>query len=56
VAQNREALAAALPTLQQVLTMARDGLVAARTWLSGTITTLVGKLTGFLTTLRGTGY
>ena len=55
VAQNREALAAALPTLQQVLTMARDGLVAARTWLSGTITTLVGKLTGFLTTLRGTG-
>ncbi len=52
IAENRTALAAALPTVQQVITRVRGIIVGARAWLSGKIDTVVGSLTGLLGRLR----
>jgi hypothetical protein len=53
IAENRAALAAALPTVQQVIAGVREILVGAGAWLLEKVDTVSGTLTGLLGRLRG---
>jgi hypothetical protein len=53
IAENRTALAAALPTVQQVIAGVREILVGAGSWLMEKVDTVSGTLTGLLGRLRG---
>ncbi len=48
VAENREALAAALPSVQELIALARGGISSAREWLIGRITEVSGGVRAFL--------
>lgn len=52
VAENREALAGALPNVQQIIAGVRGVIVGARGWLIGTVGLLAGQLSGFVSQLR----
>lgn len=52
VADNREALAAALPGVQEIIAGVRGAIVGARDWLVGTVGALAGHFTGFVSQLR----
>lgn len=52
VAENREALAAALPTVQQVIGLIRGRIVSARGWIITTVSSLSRGFSGLLGRLR----
>jgi phage-related protein len=52
VAENRQALASALPTVQQVLVMIRGRIVSARGWIINTVGSLSRGFSGLIGRLR----
>ncbi|MEK6210044.1 MAG: DUF4157 domain-containing protein [Pseudomonadota bacterium] len=53
VAENRTALAAALPSVQQVIASVREIIVGARAWLLEKVTAVSGALSALIARLRG---
>ncbi len=53
IAGNRAALAAALPSVDQVIESVRGILASAGSWLQGKVASVSGVLTGLLARLRG---
>lgn len=53
LAENREALKGVLPSLDEIITTVRGVIEGAGTFLADTIGTISGKVTSFMTKLRG---